>query len=85
MLDREPLAAVHPVTQAPELNWVGEPVPLFGTGTLVGSGLESTSSQDDDGAAAAKDAARAERKREASMALGLKEKGEGMVMKESKT
>jgi len=49
-----------------------EVVPLFLTdGRVVGLGLAS--SQDVDGAAATKDAARTERKKDASMSLGLME------------
>lgn len=76
-LDRELLVIFHPDTHTPEMKWAEEFVPFFetGTGVLVGSGPESTSWQDDDGAATARDAVRTVRRREESMSLGLKERG----------
>ena len=75
-LDRGKVSASHPGNQAAEMK-LDEFVPLFGTDTgVVGTGVGSTSSQDvaGDGAAVTKDAARAERKRDVSMSLGLKER-----------
>jgi len=66
-LDRGKLAASHPGNQAAEMK---EVVPLFGLDIGgEGDGVGCTSPQD--GAAATTEAARAERKREASMPLGM--------------
>lgn len=70
MLERGKVAESHPGYQAEEMKEVEFVVPFPGTGTgKVGDGLGSTRSQDD-GAAATRDAARTERKREVSM-LGI--------------
>ena len=70
------LLTAHPETQADETKGVEvEFVPLCEPDAgVVGSGPGDTSSQDD-GAAVTRDAARAERKRGASMSFGLKEGG----------
>jgi len=79
MLDRGEVVASHPGYQAAEIK-LDEVVPLFGIDTgVVGSGLGSTSSQDVDGAAVTKDAARSEREIAVSMSLGLKERGAGDI------
>lgn len=71
------MVASHPGYQAAEMKELEVPLPGTDAGGVLGDGLGdglgSTSSQDEDGAAVTRDAARAERKREVSM-LGTKPK-----------
>lgn len=65
----------HPGYQAEEMNSWGVVVPLPEPDTgLVGSGFGAASPHDVDGTAVTKDAARAGRRRDVSMFLGLKER-----------
>ena len=74
MLDGGKSLPSHPGYQAPEMNWDGVvPLPEPDTG-VVGSGFASTSPHDVGGTAVTKDAARAGRRRDVSMFLGLKER-----------